>query len=87
MPPFSVDLTVEIAKLSHPWSPIEIARVNDHVVRLARFEGEYPGGFHTHVFDELFYVTRGAITIQRRGLEDLVLREGEMGVVPKGAEH
>lgn len=82
-----LNIDAKIRQLSKPWSPIELARVNDHVVHLALFEGEYPKGFHTHEYDELFFVYKGEIIIQMRGQPDLRLREGELGVVPKGAEH
>ena len=67
------------------WSPIDIAKVNDQVVRMALFKGEYH--WHTHNEDEFFYVLEGKITIQIKGQPDLVLQEGEIVVVPKGTEH
>ena len=86
MIPFS-SIPQAIEKLDVPWSPLELARVNDHVVNIAKFEGVYPGGFHTHEFDEFFFVYSGEITIQMKGRDDCVLREGEIGVVPKGVLH
>lgn len=83
---FPTSLKQEMKKITTPWSPIELARVNDHVVRMAIFEGEY----HWHVHqrdDELFYVYAGEIVIQIKGRPDLVLKAGEIGVVPKGVEH
>lgn len=68
------------------WHPVEVARVNDQVVRLALFKGEYH--WHKHEKeDELFYVLEGEVTIQMRSRPDLVLKKGEMAVVPKGVEH
>lgn len=81
-----VNLEHKAAEIEKPWSPIEIARVNDQVVRMAMIEGEYHWHKHTHE-DELFYVYRGEITLQLRGQPDVTLREGEMAVVPKGVEH
>lgn len=44
--------------ITQPWSPIEVARVNDWVVRMALFKGEYH--WHAHEKeDELFYVVKG----------------------------
>jgi mannose-6-phosphate isomerase-like protein (cupin superfamily) len=69
------------------YHPIDLARVNDQVVRMALFKGD----FHWHIHeneDELFYVVRGRITIQMRPpFSDIVLTEGELAVVPKGVEH
>jgi mannose-6-phosphate isomerase-like protein (cupin superfamily) len=82
----AIKLEDEIKKIDKPWSPIEVARVNDQVVRMALLQGEYHWHKHTNE-DELFYVYRGSIIIQLRGQPDLALREGEMAVVPKGMEH
>ncbi|ASJ07198.1 mannose-6-phosphate isomerase [Thermococcus pacificus] len=81
-----VSLDEKIREITEPWSPVEIARVNDYVVRMALFEGEYHWHKHTNE-DELFYVYRGRIVIQLRGQPDITLEEGEMAVVAKGVEH
>ncbi len=82
----TISIKDRIKELSKPWSPIEVSRVNDQVVRLALFHGEYP--WHKHVNeDELFYVYRGHITIRVRGHEDVRLRDGEITMIPKGIEH
>lgn len=67
------------------WFPIEVAKLNDQVIRMALFKGNYH--WHTHGEDEFFYVLKGEITIQVKGQTDLVLQEGEITVVPKGVEH
>jgi quercetin dioxygenase-like cupin family protein len=82
----TTSLEQHIGKISEPWSPVTLARVNDQVVRLALFKGEYHWHRHTDE-DELFYVCRGNIVIQLRDQPDIELREGEMAVVPKGVEH
>jgi mannose-6-phosphate isomerase-like protein (cupin superfamily) len=68
------------------WSPIEVAKVNDQVVRLAKIQGEYHWHKHTNE-DELFYVLKGSIVLQLIDHPDMALAEGEMAVVPKGLEH
>jgi len=75
-----------VKKLDQPWSPIEVARVNDQVVRMSLLKGEYHWHKHTSE-DELFYVYRGKIVIQLKDQENIVLQEGEMVVIPKGVEH
>ncbi|MEE9323014.1 MAG: cupin domain-containing protein [Candidatus Aenigmarchaeota archaeon] len=69
------------------WNPIEVAIVNDQVVRMALCRGEYH--WHEHADgDELFYVLRGELTIQMKPpYSDITLREGELAVIPKGVEH
>jgi len=82
----TINLEDEIKQIDKPWSPIEVARVNDQVVRMALVEGEYHWHKHTNE-DELFFVYRGSITIQLKGQPDVALHEGEMVVIPKGVEH
>lgn len=80
------NLEEAVKKITMPWSPIELARVNDQVVRMALFEGEY----HWHVHeneDELFFIYKGEITIQLKDQPDLILKAGEIGIIPKGVEH
>ncbi|MFX1253261.1 MAG: cupin domain-containing protein [Promethearchaeota archaeon] len=69
-----------------PWTPIEVAKVNDQVIRIALCDGEYH--WHKHEKeDELFYVHKGSIIIQFKDRENVVLNEGELLVVPRGVEH
>ena len=82
----SVNLDEEIEKIDKPYSPVEIASVNQYAVRMALFEGEYHWHLHLNE-DELFFVYRGAIVIQLRDMPDKTLNEGELVVVPKGVEH
>jgi mannose-6-phosphate isomerase-like protein (cupin superfamily) len=82
----TINIRDRIRELTRPWSPIEVCRVNDQVVRLALFHGEYP--WHKHVNeDELFYVYSGYIIIRVRGHNDLRLGEGEITMIPKGMVH
>lgn len=81
-----INLRHEIKLLSKPWFPVEVAKVNDQVVRMALYDGKYPWHKHTHE-DELFYVCKGSIVIQVKGQPDITLHEGEMAVMPRGVEH
>jgi mannose-6-phosphate isomerase-like protein (cupin superfamily) len=67
-------------------SPIDIARVNDHVIRMAFVNGEYHWHKHKEQ-DELFYLLKGKLMIQIKGQEDIILSEGQISVIPKGVEH
>jgi quercetin dioxygenase-like cupin family protein len=82
----AISLEQQVGEISEPWSPVTLAVVNDQVVRLARFEGEFHWHKHTEE-DELFYVCRGSIVIQLRDQPDILLHQGEMVVIPKGLEH
>ncbi|MFX1454225.1 MAG: cupin domain-containing protein [Promethearchaeota archaeon] len=68
------------------WSPIDITRTNDQVIRMALVDGEFHWHKHTNE-DELFYVFKGHIIIQLEEQPDINLREGEMVVIPKGIKH
>ena len=69
------------------WWPVEVMRVNDQVVRMVLCRGMYQ--WHKHMNeDELFYVLKGELIIQmKEPYSDITLREGELAVVPRGAEH
>ncbi|MFW9856730.1 MAG: cupin domain-containing protein [Candidatus Thorarchaeota archaeon] len=69
-----------------PWHPIDVAIVNDQVVRMALVKGEYHWHKHNNE-DELFYVVRGKMTIRMKDDVDIKLVTGETVVIPKGVEH
>ncbi len=66
------------------WSPVELARVNDWMLRAAAFKGEFH--WHTHDHDELFYIYKGSITIDTEQ-GPIKLSEGQGTVIPKGMKH
>jgi mannose-6-phosphate isomerase-like protein (cupin superfamily) len=80
-----VDLAERLSQFSEHWSPKVVARLNDYEVKVVKVEGEFV--WHTHEdTDELFLVIDGALTIQLRD-GDVVLRPGQLYVVPRGVEH
>jgi mannose-6-phosphate isomerase-like protein (cupin superfamily) len=82
-----IDVEEKIKELGDKaWFPIEIARINNQVVRLAYMKGEYHWHEHANE-DELFYVVRGSLTIQIKDQPDIVLKEKQIAVVPKGILH
>jgi len=68
------------------WSPVEVAKVNNQIARLALFEGEFIWHKHDNE-DELFLVCSGQIVIQLRNQQDVILNSGEIVVIPRGVEH
>lgn len=71
-------------QLDAPWSPVEIARIGEWVLRAALFQGEYH--WHAHDHDEAFLVLKGEIVIEtEKG--NLTLAAGQTAVIPKGLHH
>lgn len=81
--PVSIDKT--IATLTGPWQPHDLMFANDTVIRVARFDGEFP--WHTHEEDELFLCWDGSFRVEVEGREPVTLRPGDLFVVPRGARH
>ena len=81
-----INLQQQMDAIDKPWSPVDIATVNNQVLRLALINGEYHWHRHTNG-DELFYVLKGSIVIQVKDQPDVVLHDGEMAVIPKDVEH
>jgi mannose-6-phosphate isomerase-like protein (cupin superfamily) len=80
-----VNLAERFTHFTELWLPKVVARLNDYEVKVVRLGGEFP--WHEHAdTDELFLVLEGVLMIRLRDRE-VVLRPGELFVVPKGVEH
>jgi mannose-6-phosphate isomerase-like protein (cupin superfamily) len=80
-----INLREKLSKFSEQWQPKNIARMNDYHFKIAKVQGEFIWHDHPET-DEVFLILRGQLEIQLRDGR-VVLNEGEMFVVPKGAEH
>ena len=80
-----VSIAKVVAGLPGAYQPRDLVVANDAVVRVARFEGEFP--WHHHDEDELFLCWDGSFWIEVEGREPVTLRAGELFVVPKGTLH
>jgi len=80
-----VDIPAEIRE-NAPWFNQTLTTVNDAVVRLGIFEGDFP--WHKHVEqDEFFLVLDGEIVLDLEGREPLRLGVHEGLTVPKNVLH
>lgn len=83
--PSKINLKEKLGLISQPWQPGLVARVNDHLVKLVKLDGEFIWHKHDRE-DELFLVLEGRMTIHfRTGRVDLA--PGELVSIPKGVEH
>ena len=80
-----INLVACLRQFSEHWSPRIIASLNDQEVKLAKFQGAFDWHAHENE-DELFLVVHGEFTMEFRD-RSVILREGEMIVVPRGVEH
>lgn len=70
---------------SEQWSPKILASLNNYHVKIAKIQGEFVWHSHSDT-DELFLVIDGELRIDFRN-GSVLLKSGEMYVVPKGVEH
>ena len=81
----SINLAEKLAHFSEHWSPRVVAELNDYQFKVVKLLGDFI--WHDHLdTDEAFIVLDGELTIHLRD-RDVVLRKGELFVVPKGVEH
>lgn len=86
----TIDLASKLALVEGYWQQRVITEMNDYQFKLARLEGEFIWHKHGDT-DETFIVLEGELRIDFRGAPSgdgaIVLRAGQMAVVPKGVEH
>ena len=80
-----VNLAEKFNRFTEHWKPKIIGELNDSYVKAVKFKGEFVWHHHENE-DELFWVIKGSFRMRLRG-RDVVIREGEFCIVPKGVEH
>lgn len=79
-------LAREFENITEHWSPRVIAAANGQFVKLAKVKGELV--WHAHADeDEFFLVCKGTFILRFRDGSEVVLKEGDLHVVPRGVEH
>lgn len=81
----AINLADKFGKFSEQWSPRVVAEMNDYQFKLSKLQGEFIWHSHPET-DEVFLVVDGSMTIEFRDGR-VVLKAGEMFVVPRGVEH
>jgi homogentisate 1,2-dioxygenase len=80
-----IDLAQEAARLSEPFTMIDLAQIDDLALSVFLCQGSLPS--HRHLDqDELFLVHSGTISLES-DWGNVILRPGELAVVPKGVGH
>ncbi|NSX03031.1 cupin domain-containing protein [Cupriavidus gilardii] len=81
----AIDLIAKIGRIEDHWQPRVVAEMNDYQFKVVKLKGDFI--WHTHAdTDETFIVLDGELRIDLRD-GAIVLRAGQMAVVPKGVEH
>ena len=80
-----IDIPEEVAA-NAPWFNQTLTTVNDAVVRLGIFHGDFPWHKHEQQ-DEFFLVLDGEIYLDVEGREPVLLRRHQGMTVPKGTMH
>lgn len=81
-----VDLADAFASFDERRSSRLAGELNGQAVKLAKADGEFVWHNHEHA-DELFLVLSGELRIELRDESDIVLRETEFAIIPRGVEH
>jgi mannose-6-phosphate isomerase-like protein (cupin superfamily) len=81
-----IDIQSLVDECTDQWYNQTLCQVNDSVVRLGIFEGEYH--WHKHdKEDEFFFTLQGTLFIDIEGAESVELLPHQGYVVPKGIVH
>jgi len=81
----TINLLDKVSQLDGHWQPRVVAEMNDYQFKVVKIEGDFVWHQHAET-DETFIVLEGELRIDFRD-GSLLLRAGELAVVPKGVEH
>ena len=81
----SINFNNKLSLFSEQWTPKIVAEMNDYQFKVVKIEGDFVWHDHQDT-DETFIVLDGILRIDFRD-GSVILKTGEMFVVPKGVEH
>ena len=80
-----INLAAKLDTFTEHWSPRTVGLFNGHDLMVVKVKGEFV--WHSHAdTDDFFLVLSGVLKVEMRDYT-VVLKAGEMYVVPKGVEH
>ena len=80
-----INIEEKFKLFSEHWTPKKIGELNGQQILLAKIKGEFIWHAHENE-DELFMIIKGSLIIEFRD-KTIELNEGEIYIIPKGAEH
>src|SRR5713101_1588301 len=81
----AVNINEKFRIFNDRWKPKIIGELNDSYVKAVKLKGEFVWHHHEQE-DELFLVVKGTLRMRFRD-RDVLVREGEFLIVPRGTEH
>jgi len=82
----TIRLEEKFAQFDDHWNPRIIGALNGQHVKIARIKAEFVWHHHDNE-DELFMVIAGELVIKVKDQADLLIRPGELAIIPRGVEH
>jgi mannose-6-phosphate isomerase-like protein (cupin superfamily) len=80
-----VHLAAKLEQFQDHWKPRTVAQLNDYDIMVVKVQGEFVWHKHDET-DDFFLVLEGELHVRLRD-RTVVLRAGELFVVPRGVEH
>lgn len=80
-----VTLQEKLNQFSDYWNPRIVGELNNQLVKLAKFKGEFVWHQHEHE-DEMFMVLKGSFYMHFRD-KIIEIQENDFIIVPRGTEH
>lgn len=82
-----VNLAEMFGRFQDQWKPKIVGEVNDSLVKLVKFKGEFVWHHHDRE-DEMFLIVKGRMRMQLEGGErEIIVGPGEFVIIPHGVEH